>query len=104
MNSEDSRFLDVLYGVCDAICEGEAREFARDNGVTRFTRDAENTFLVDGPFVAISLGVPSVRVSLLGITDPDGKPLAVEQDAIAGLSGRLINLDYEAVKLKVFPD
>ncbi|NEV64682.1 hypothetical protein [Thiorhodococcus minor] len=104
MKSEDSRFLDVLYGVCDALCEGRAREFARDNGVTRFKRDEENTFLVDGPFVAISLGVPSVRISLLGMTDKDGKPLVAGQDAIAALSGRLINLDYEAVKRKVFPD
>jgi hypothetical protein len=100
---DDFAFLDVLYRVCDALCEGPQREFTRDNGVTCFTREEGDAIRVDGPFVAVSLGVPSVRVSMAGITDPNGKPLEVDRDAIAGLSGRLINLDYEMVKDKVLP-
>ena len=103
-NHDDVAFLDVLYRVCDALCEGETREFTRDNGVTRFTRDKDNAILVEGPFVAVSLEVPGVRVSSSGMTDPDGKPLEFDKDAIAGLSGRLINLDYEMVKEKVLPN
>ncbi len=100
---DDFAFLDVLYRVCDALCEGEKREFTRDNGVTRFTREKDDAILVDGPFVTVSLEVPGVRVSMTGITDPQGKPLEFDKDAIAGLSGRLINLDYEMVKEKVLP-
>ena len=100
---DDFAFHDVLYRVCDALCEGAQREFTRDNGVTRFTRDKDDAILVEGAFVAVSLEVPSVKVSKNGITDPDGKPLEFDKDAIAGLSGRLINLDYEMVKEKVLP-
>ncbi|MEA3638864.1 MAG: hypothetical protein VBE63_02850 [Lamprobacter sp.] len=100
---DDVAFLDVLYRVCDALCEGERREFTRDNGITRFTRGQDDAILVEGAFVAVSLEVPSVRVSLSGITDPEGNPLEFDKDAIAGLSGRLINLDYEQVKDKVLP-
>jgi hypothetical protein len=96
-------FLDVLYRVCDALCEGDRREFTRDNGVTRFSRENDDVFLVEGPFVVVSLNVPSVRVSLNGISDQDGAPLDVDKDAISGLTGRLINLDYETVQAKVLP-
>jgi hypothetical protein len=100
---DEYTFLDVLYRVCDALCEGETRAFARDNGVTRFTRTKGDALLVEGPFVVVSLGVPSVLISMSGITDQDGRPLEVDKDAIAGLSGRLINLDYEMVQDKVLP-
>ncbi|MEA1052891.1 hypothetical protein U5801_24235 [Lamprobacter modestohalophilus] len=100
---DEFTFLDVLYRVCDALCEGESREFTRDNGVTLFRRDKDNVFFVEGPFVAVSLSLPIVRVSMNGIADQDGKPLEVDKDDIAGLTGRLINLDYEMVQAKALP-
>ena len=103
MKHPDSDFLDILYAVCDALCEGERREFKRDSGTMRFRREKDDVFLIDGPFVAVSLGVPSVRLSTSGITDQEGAPIQADQDAIAGLSGRLINLDYERVKERVLP-
>lgn len=100
---DEETFLTVLYRVCDALCEGNVREFTRENGVTRFTRHADGSFLVEGPFVVVSLERPSVRVSLDGLADQQGTPLEMDKDAVAGLSGRLINLDYETVKEKVLP-